>query len=103
MPKLTILVPDEEPLKIAFDDQPEVTLLEVPDLVPPRLGFQQHGQRAVFGRRDIVDRVVKDVADSLAGVVYGLTWARYFWTIHGVSPTQAPDALRKISARVTRK
>jgi len=26
MPKLTLLVPDEEPMKIAFDDQPEVTV-----------------------------------------------------------------------------
>lgn len=26
MPKLTLLVPDEEPMKIAFDDQPEVTI-----------------------------------------------------------------------------
>ncbi len=55
------------------------------------------------GKVDHPPRGSKDVADALAGVVYGLTWARYFWTIHGVSPIQAPDALRKISAQVARK
>lgn len=55
------------------------------------------------GRVDHPPKGSKDVADSLAGVVYGLTWARYFWTIHGVSPMQAPDTLRTISARVARK
>lgn len=54
------------------------------------------------GRVDHPPNGSKDVADSLAGVVYGCTWARYFWTIHGVSPTQAPISLRKISSEAGR-
>lgn len=37
----------------------------------------------------------KDVADALAGVVYGLTMRREIWGIHGVSPVNLPDTMKK--------
>lgn len=51
------------------------------------------------GKVDHPPRGSKDVADALAGVIYGLTWARYFWAHHGVSPVQASDGLRQAAAR----
>lgn len=45
------------------------------------------------GKVDHSPRGSKDVADALAGVVYGLTWKRYFWGIHGVNPIEVPPQL----------
>lgn len=38
----------------------------------------------------------KDVADALAGVVYGVTMRREFWAMHGVPLVQVPEALKAV-------
>lgn len=49
-------------------------------------------------RRNKIDhppRGSKDVADALAGVVYGLTMRREIWGLHGIKPTQIPLTIVK--------
>lgn len=41
----------------------------------------------------------KDVADGLAGVVYGLTMRREVWLSHGVDPTDMDAAVSKLMAK----
>jgi len=41
----------------------------------------------------------KDVADSLAGVVYGLTMKRMIWAEHNISPVQIPQYIRDMGQR----
>lgn len=37
----------------------------------------------------------KDVADALAGVVYGATMRREMWALHGVSSVNLPSTLKE--------
>lgn len=38
----------------------------------------------------------KDVADSMAGVIYGLTMRRETWSRHGISPFDIPDSVTSV-------
>jgi len=42
----------------------------------------------------------KDVADSMAGVVFGLTMRREIWAMHGISPFEIPDSVQAAAVRV---
>ena len=39
----------------------------------------------------------KDVADAMAGVVFGLTMRRETWARHRISPFEIPDHIRAVS------
>lgn len=41
----------------------------------------------------------KDVADALAGVVYGLTMRREIWALHGISAVSLPQTIREAIGR----
>ena len=50
-------------------------------------------ERTLKGKVDHPPNFSKDVADALAGVVYGLTMQRYVWAMHGHQPIGVLDDL----------
>lgn len=45
----------------------------------------------------------KDIADAVAGVVYGLTMRRDIWAQHGVSLNEIPESIRSVVVKTERK
>ena len=45
----------------------------------------------------------KDVADAMAGVIFGLTMRREVWSRHGVSPYEIPESIRVAAVTVKTK
>lgn len=49
------------------------------------------------GKVDHTAISTKDVADSLAGVIYGLTMRREVWALHGINAQQIPESIKQES------
>lgn len=70
-----------------------------------RLSLPEHAKCALelaslekFVKKNKIDHPPggsKDVADALAGVVYGLTMRREIWALHGVSSTSLPSIVKQ--------
>jgi hypothetical protein len=78
-----------ELLKMALYDG-RVNCPEHPKLLTELLSLELDVQR---GKIDHPVRGSKDIADALAGVVYGLTMRREVWVKHGVPTTRIPKSL----------
>jgi hypothetical protein len=73
-------------------------------LLDRRVHFPEHAKaqrelvqleyNSVTGNIDHPPKGSKDLADAIAGVVFGLTMQNYVWTKHGISTYQAPARLR---------
>ena len=68
-------------LKTALIDT-RVVIPENPDLRDEIV----HLERTEKGKIDHTPYSTKDIADSLAGVVFGLTTQVYIWAVHGIQP-----------------
>ncbi|WAS28527.1 terminase large subunit [Vibrio phage LV6] len=55
------------------------------------------------GKIDHPQDFSKDVADSLAGVVYGLTMRREVWIDCGINPSDMDDAIKRLSEQSDRR
>lgn len=51
------------------------------------------------GKIDHTEHGSKDVADSIGGVVYGLTMRKEIWVMHGVRPQDSPSVYADIQAK----
>lgn len=51
------------------------------------------------GKVDHPDDGSKDVADAMAGVIFGLTMRREVWARHRISPYEIPEAVQSVAVR----
>lgn len=55
------------------------------------------------GKVDHPDDGSKDVADAMAGVIFGLTMRREVWSRHSISPFEIPESVQAVAVRVGNK
>jgi hypothetical protein len=69
-----------------------VEIPEHPKLLKELISLEKDAQT---GKIDHPMNGSKDIADGLAGVVYGLTTRRELWVRHGVPPVRIPPSVRE--------
>jgi hypothetical protein len=55
------------------------------------------------GKVDHPDNGSKDVADAVAGVIFGLTMRREIWALHKISPFEIAESIKVVAARMKDK